>query len=95
MPGLTTGAQQISTWATGDIIVYAAALGFVIAGFLCYRMGAGVAAFVAVLLGTGIASAGTGIARSVYGWFHTAALDVPHVGPSVAYAAATASSLFT
>ncbi len=83
MQGLTAGAQQISTWASGDIIIYAAALGFVIAGFLCFRMGAGVAAFVAVLLGTAIASGGTGIARSVYGWFHSASLDVP----GTAYAA--------
>lgn len=76
MQGLTTGAQQIATWGTGDIIIYIAAIGFVIAGVMCYRMGAGVAAFITVLIGTAIASGGTGIARSVYGWFH-ASLDVP------------------
>ena len=92
MQGLTSGAQQIATWGTGDIIIYIAALGFVIAGIMCYRMGAGVAAFVAVLLGTAIASGGTGIARSVYGWFHSASLDVPG---TIQVAARAVASLLT
>ena len=87
VPGLTTAAEQVSTWATGDIIIYAAAIGIVVAGFMCFALGRGVGAFIAVVIGTCIAGGAIGIARSIYGWVHTAALDVPHATYAAIHAA--------
>ncbi|MBV8458290.1 MAG: hypothetical protein JO122_16945 [Acetobacteraceae bacterium] len=77
MQGLTTGAQQIATWSTGDILIYTGAIALVIAGFMFWsgRLAMGILA--AVFCGLAFASGALGISRAVYGWFHSASLDQP------------------
>jgi hypothetical protein len=77
VPQVTAGVQQLSTWATGDLLIYGGALGLVVIGFMCFRAGMAIAGFVSVVIGIAIASGAIGISRSVHDWFHVTALSVP------------------
>src|SRR5690242_15441888 len=77
MQGLTTGAQQIATWSTGDILIYTGGIALVVAGFMFWSGRLAFAIFASTIAGLALASAGVGIARSVYGWFHSASLEQP------------------
>src|SRR5690349_25151619 len=89
MPSITAGTQQLATWGTGDIVIYAGAIGLVIVGFMCFAARMAIIGFIAVVVGIGIASGGMGIARSVYGYFHSSSLEPD---PSRSYASIEPSS---
>jgi hypothetical protein len=77
MDTITAGTQQIATWSTGDIVIYLGALGLFGAGVACLFMGRAIMAFVSVVLGIAVAAGALGLARSVYGFFHSASLEQP------------------
>ena len=80
MDTITAGTQQIATWSTGDIVIYLGALGLFGAGVACLFMGRAIMAFVSVVLGIAVAAGALGLARSVYGFFHSAEVTVPDNG---------------
>jgi len=77
MDGLTTGAQQVATWSTGDILIYTGGIALVVAGFMFWSGRLAFSILASAIAGLALASAGVGIAREVYGWFHSATLDQP------------------